>query len=208
MAKTAKLYGDTWRHRLISPSGETVIAPCASTRLVDLDAIGAQHMIKTCHRVGVLYSGIENSCGQVEQKHKRDAGLFQQPCRRWNNRANTGVCSTPPSGVHASPVSTQPYALWRRRPERRRRPDDTLSGGATSSAARTDAPQYGIRPSIRAIRLGACDDLLPHLTAQREADVHVELGVNQCVECGIACVGSHGLQSLRINGVQVRHHRG
>jgi hypothetical protein len=141
-------------------------------------------------------------------RNTRGMPAFSTTLSPLEHRANTGVCSTPPSGVHASPVSTQPYALWRRRPERRRRPDDTLSGGATSSAARTDAPQYGIRPSIRAIRLGACDDLLPHLTAQREADVHVELGVNQCVECGIACVGSHGLQSLRINGVQVRHHRG
>jgi hypothetical protein len=157
---------------------------------------------------GVLYSGIENSCGQVEQKHNRDAGLFQTTLSPLERRANTGACSAPPSGVHASPVSTQPCALWRQRPERRRRPDDTLSGGATSSAARTDAPQYRIRPSIRAIRLGACDDLLPHLTAQREADVHVELGVNQSVERGIARVVSHGLQSLRINRVQVRHHRG
>ena len=57
--------------------------------------------------------------------------------------------------------------------------------------------------SIRAVRLSARYDVPTHLAAQREADGNIKLGVNQCVECGIAGVKSHDLQSLCIIRVEV-----
>src|SRR5258707_13219945 len=84
MAKTAKLYCDTWRHRLISPSGETVIAPCARTRLADLDAIGAQHMIKTCHRGEFCIPASRILAVKLNRNTIGMPAFFKQPYRRWN----------------------------------------------------------------------------------------------------------------------------
>jgi hypothetical protein len=40
--------------------------------------------------------------------------------------------------------------------------------------------------SVCAVGLGAGDLLTTHLTSQCEAGAHVELPVNECIECGMA----------------------
>ena len=56
----------------------------------------------------------------------------------------------------------------------------TRAGDDQGVSRNTDPKQHR---SVRAILLGACDHLLTHLVAYCEADVHVELSVNECIEC-------------------------
>ena len=61
--------------------------------------------------------------------------------------------------------------------------------------------------SIRAVVLSVGDYLLSYLPAQAEADIDVELRVNERVKRGIAGVRCHGRQCRGVSREQVGHHR-
>lgn len=67
--------------------------------------------------------------------------------------------------------------------------------------------ESGVFPSICAVGLGAGNDLLTHLAAQRESGADIELRMNQRVEGGSPGVGSHRLQGRSVGGEQVRYDR-